>query len=281
MKKVFAYLFCCIILVGCNGITAPSSTATLNPTKTPNPMDTSIIEDKGAIKLVTGEWSPYTTENLLDKGMAVEIVKLIFAEMGQEIQIDFRHWERNLEETKANIYFATFPWISNKEREPEFFFSEIIFYANTHFFVRADSDITFTTLESLTGRTLCHPQEWALYGLEDMVAAGKINIERPAEAATCLRMLEARRVDMILNDPLVISTLSQDTEILFNDNLDFDIKMLEKPVDIAGYRLLVSKSYPQGEQLLAEFNQALAKLQAEGKVEAIIDKYMITFQQTE
>jgi len=244
------------------------SAATPAPTATPMPVVTEAVTDSQVIKLVTGEYPPYTGEKLPEQGAASEIMKLIFAKMGREVKIDFKPWVRASEETLAANYFGTFPWSSNEERRQQFLFSENIIPDRIHFFTKADSTFEFTNLEQLTGHTICSPKGWNTYTLDKMIEAGKIKMEEPDDLESCLQMIKAGRAEMTFNGELVTWHVIKQ---LFGDTKDF--KALPKPLTEAGNYLLVSKKYPDSEKLLAEFNQALAELNKEGKIEAILKKY--------
>ena len=264
MKTNYVFYLLCImaLMVGCTSTPTPSQATTDTPMPTATP-------DDGVIKLVTGEWEPFTGENLTDGGMLTEIVTLVFSEIGYEVKVDFKPWERAYEETKANIYPASFGWAYNDERAEVFYYSKNMISLNSlRFFVQADSDIEFTSIESLEGKKICRPQKWDMSILDDIVESGKVHMERPDDMESCWRMLQAKQVDMICDDE--IAGWATAKNVLGTTE---GFKTLEQSISEKGNYLLVSKTYPDGEKFLAEFDEAFAKLEKEGKIQAILDKY--------
>jgi ABC-type amino acid transport substrate-binding protein len=75
------------------------------------------------VRLVTGEWPPYTDSQSSQNGMASEIVKAVFNDMGYTADISFLPFYLGYEKTLEGEFDGTFPYFYTPEREDEFLYS--------------------------------------------------------------------------------------------------------------------------------------------------------------
>ena len=78
------------------------------------------------LKIMTGEWFPYVSKNMVGLGFAAEVVSYAFLLGGIETEFEFAPWERCEALVKSGEAFATFPHKQTKEREKFAFFSDPI-----------------------------------------------------------------------------------------------------------------------------------------------------------
>jgi polar amino acid transport system substrate-binding protein len=82
----------------------------------------------------TGEWAPYSGENLASYGIASAIVTKVFHDMGYVPQYQFLPWpaavEKAAESESNDGVRGTFPFTENKGRESKFYFSDVILSIN-------------------------------------------------------------------------------------------------------------------------------------------------------
>lgn len=97
------------------------------------------IRSAHQIKLISGEWPPYTGEDLESQGIAAAIVTHILGQMGYRAEYEFMPWE--LGEALAGAsqrddeVRGIFPYMKTAEREKQFYFSRgIINIVNTAFY---------------------------------------------------------------------------------------------------------------------------------------------------
>ena len=82
------------------------------------------------VKLVTGEWAPYTGEDLADYGIVTAIVTHILGQMGYRAEYEFMPWslgESLVADSQRNDSArGIFPYMKTAEREQKFYFSRKI-----------------------------------------------------------------------------------------------------------------------------------------------------------
>jgi len=97
------------------------------------------------LRLVTLEYPPYEySENGKLKGMAVEVIKIIFKEMKQDISIEVLPWARAIRYIEEGNRDAIFTAYKNPTREKfADYSSEVLMPQVVSFFVKKGSTITF------------------------------------------------------------------------------------------------------------------------------------------
>lgn len=76
------------------------------------------------LRLATGQFAPYATQERPDQGIALDIVRRAFALEGFEVEYTFKPWTRTLEESRAGLWDATAYWGRNPERDKGFLISD-------------------------------------------------------------------------------------------------------------------------------------------------------------
>ena len=222
------------------------------------------------ILLVTGNnYHPYTDESLPNGGMSTEIVELAFKEVQYEPKILFRPWKRGYAETKNGFFVGTFPYIKSSERLKDFYFSDPIYTTSTRIFVTQESNIH--EAKDLQGKRICVPLGYAVNKqLGDIVGYHKDQDGgNPSDLSGCLHMMRLQRKDFfILDEGAGWGTIQQ----TFKTRKYF--RTLESPFAQASHYLIVAKTYPKAEQIIADFNQGLKQLQEKQLLEAIINRHL-------
>ena len=222
------------------------------------------------IQIVTGNgYAPYADESLPNGGMSTEIVALAFREVGYNAQFTFRPWKRGYEETRKGLYAATFPYIETAERLKDFYYSDPIDHVYTRIFVRKDARIH--TLEDLEGKRICVPLG---YGVAKQFTkwVQKSNRKRddnPVELVHCLKMLQSGRKDFFVINEVTAWKAIQST---FQTREYF--RTLDTVVAEESHHLIISKTFPDGEKILEQFNTGLKRLKEKNIVQAVIDRHL-------
>lgn len=216
------------------------------------------------VPVVTGNgYGPFADEGLSNGGLATELVRRVFEEMGRAVDISFQPWPRGYRAAHEGEFAATFPYIRMPYRAQDFYYSDPLFNVNVQIYVAADRGIQ--ELQDLSDKTLCNPLGYAItrdfrQKLEHLTYAEW----QPRTMKQCLRMLESRRVDF------VIITRRQAQSVLDEVRMKREgLRLLEGEHVSADLHLIVSKEIDGGRALLQSFNETLARLQQAGELEPI------------
>lgn len=222
----------------------------------------------GSVKLVAGnDYYPFTGQGLPTQGVATALVRAVFAAVGDEVVLDFKPWQHGYRMTLAGRYEGTFPYIDSAKRRKECLFSEPFLQVPTLLFSNAVLELSFESLADLDGLTYCLPEGYAPpLPLVSRVAAGKLQQERAASVESC-----ARRIVYGEADFFVLNAYSA-SYALKAAGLESFFKVSERPLSTVGHYFLVPRTHPQGEELVARFNEGLRILKKNGSYPEIVSR---------
>jgi len=222
------------------------------------------------IKFSTGDWAPYTSNDMKNNGVICQIVKEAYKFENIDVEFEFLPWKRALYSATKNSkkYAGTFPWYSNDERKENFYLSDSLFECKTVFFYLKSENFdweNFYDLKKLrVGGTLGY-----LYSTDfDNAAKSKVfYLERVPRDEQNFKKLKAKRIDIFPNDILVgyhqIKNLFNKKEIaLFTHH--------PKPIAIENMHILFSKEVRRNKELLEKFNSGLKKLKKTNRYDKIL-----------
>ena len=224
------------------------------------------------IPVVTGEWPPVTSEKLEDLGFYTALVSVIFKEMQVVPDYKFYPWKRCELLVQKGDVFAAFPYANKPERAKLYLFSEGLLYdypVKLFYYNKQKSDFVYEQLEDLRAYKVAGI---AGYGyLEDFKKANIPYLYADTEE-TALRMLVAGRVDLVAVNTIVASEFIG--RLFPNEKALFGV--LDRPAEpLLELGLIVSKTYPNAETLLEQFNAAFHRIVENGAYAQFLKKYGI------
>ncbi len=223
------------------------------------------------LKLVTLEYPPFEyTQDGKVKGIAVDIVKMIFKEMNQDITIDVLPWARAIMYVKEGRRDAIFTAYKNPEREKFLDYSkEVLMPSTVSFFVRKGSSIDFDgDFEKLSPYKIGVARKVS-YG-QKLDLAIKNNIFKRVDVSDTVtknfQQLIRGRVDIIPNSKYagyhILNKLNQTD------------KVIELPVNIQSVPSYIAFSKEKKlTKIRDEFDKILNRLKKDGTYSTIIDNY--------
>ena len=228
-----------------------------------------LAEEK--IRIVTGEWDPYTSEHLPGNGFFAEIVTAVFKEMGMDVSYEFHPWKRCESLLINGDAFAAMPYVATEERRRFHDFSDVVAVSTGRFFYlksRIPKDLSWEKYADLKpykiGGVLGYWYE------KEFNEAGLTVDYVPTKEAN-MRKLQIGRVDLVPMDELVGWRLLNQH---FPNQLS-DFETLKKPTNISELYLMVSRAYPESETIRNRFNASLKSIREKGGYARILKKYNI------
>lgn len=215
------------------------------------------------VRLTNGEWAPYLGATLPHQGVASRIVAEAFALEGVTVHWEFYPWARSLRLAEKGERHGTAIWLRNADRERDFYVSDPVIESGYVLFHRKDTALDWHSVEDLRhhrlGATIGYDYGEAFQRAEQ---DGRLRVQRLAAEEQGLRMLLAGRVDVFPMDKVVgIANLQG-----FSREERSRITFHPQPLRSDTLHLLLSRSVPGNEQLMARFNQGLAQLRESGKI---------------
>ena len=240
------------------------------------------------IEIVTGEWNPYTGNQLLNQGMASEIVRTVFNDMGYNMQLEFMPFSLGYEKTIKQEFRGIFPYFKTGRRTEEMFFSDKMFDTNISFFYIESNPELKATIESGNIKQTSDLEPYCIgliqgynYGepIENLPRTRRFNSEINAfrglfeadnlgieEEDSCGRGngIEILPAEQRVGEK-ILANYFRDKRYLISE-----IKQLEFILPVY---FLMPKSEPANEKLIDEFNESLLKLKQNGIISAITLSY--------
>ena len=248
------------------------------------------------IEFLTADgFAPYTGRSLEGGGMLTQLIDASMGLIKEEAKgrFDFgiswvNDWAAHLNPLLLTRAFDVgFPWArpdcesgapldqSSQFRCQRFFFSDPLYELVTGLFVRSNAKIRSLKREELTGMTLCRPAGAPIHELDkagrNWVKDGVVTLMRPPSVDECFRLLGSGAVDGVVEAELAgrASTASL--------GLTDRVRMLDQPVALTTYHVLISKSHPHARTILYYVNSSLEKLRENGEYDRIIERHLSRF----
>lgn len=219
------------------------------------------------IRLVTGEFPPFTSDNLENKGLATEIITLALEEMGHNAEITFLPWKRGYQSTLNGTFLGTFAYSKNAERTKTWLFSVPLYQLQEVFFTKKSSNIHFEDEADLYGLSVCKPIGYNLFKLRKLAENSKISLARPKSMDLCFSMLNGERIDLVMtNEATGWKIVEQYPE--FKEKF----RVLKKPFVDIGHHLIIPRSAKNGSAFLKQFNAIIQQKTKDGTIDSIVSK---------
>lgn len=267
------------------------------PAQPPTPSDTAFIISSllRRVEFLTADgFAPYTGRSLEGGGMLTQVITSAMGLVKEEAKGRFDYgvswvndWAAHLSPLLLTRAFDVgFPWArpncdgvdldqSSQFRCQRFFFSDPLYEVITGLFVRSNSQIKGLRTEEMMGTTLCRPAGYPTHELDqagrNWVRDGKVMLMRPPTVDECFRLLDNGTVDGVVEAELV--GRSSITSL----GLGNKVRMLEQPVALTTYHVLISKSHPHARTFLYYINSSLEKLRETGEYDRIIERHLARF----
>lgn len=229
--------------------------------------------DDRRVVLTTLEWPPYSGENLPGQGASVEIVRAAFAAMGYEVEFRFLPWLRAYDQAlHSHDVDGIFPEYYSAERAKHFIFSDVIGKSYLGFAQRINVHRRWESINDLARYKIGVVKGYVnTPEFDQMVGAGRIEVDASVSDLFNLRKVAAGRVDMSVVDLNVFRylmhtdrTLQQDRGQLYVNSRLLGVSSLH----------VAFRNGRSGENIQRIFNQGLRTLHVMDMQRRYID-YML------
>ncbi len=194
--------------------------------------------------------------------------------MGVTFKFRFLPWPRCELAVQDLQVWATMPYVPTPERDAKFLFSQPLYAKKTVLFYYQHDEgqypQTFTDLRELQPYKMGGVRG---YYYETMFADAGLTLDLATSEESSFKKLRAGRVDMV---PAVDGVGWDVIHKNFSVDEQRGFHTLETPLAVGHNFLMTSRNYPQTEQLLERFNQALAKLRRNGVYKEIAERHGLT-----
>ena len=221
-------------------------------------------EDR-VIKISTGDWPPFISENMKYHGIAARIITESFELQNIKVEYSWFPWQRTYNNVRYGDWDASAIWAVTEERSQHLLFSDPIIKNKNVLFFNENTYSNWNSLADLSGLVIGATNGY-FYGdkFQQAEANGLITIERTSIESHNFKKLASGRIDA------VIAEIDAGYDIMHRI---FEPEIIESivasPKEVASFttHLVISKKLENGEVLLSTFNEGLKQLLESGKVD--------------
>lgn len=233
--------------------------------------------------LTADDYAPFTGKELPNGGLITEIVdaamRAAAPEQGFAIHwVDdwASHHEPLLSNTLLDIGFPWYqPDCANSPEEyrcQNFHFSDPMFEELMVLFVDKDRPFVFNRDADVEGKTLCRPSGYLTFDLNqdgrNWLKDGKITLVQPKQTRDCFEKLLEGEVDAVALVDF------QGKQMLNEMGVADQVTVLPQPLAILGEHVIVHKTHPDAEYMLATVNEGLRAIRADGSYQDIVERHL-------
>ena len=219
------------------------------------------------LRVALEHWPPYIDKEHPEYGMATELVTTALKRTGYDTTISFEDWVSALEGTRIGVYDVIVAGWYSEKREELFEFSKPYFYNEIKFLKVRGKPFQYNSLSDLQGLYIGTVENYAYSpefdnNMQLIIIPGRTLVNN-------LSLLQQGEIDLTLDDKLVI----RHQIMKFMPSSAKQFQFLEKPLDVRGLHLMVSRKHPDHKQIIAAFDQAIVDMKNDGSFDAIVKKY--------
>lgn len=220
------------------------------------------------VKLVTGDWMPYSSSNPEEPGITVEIVRAAFDAVDIETTLDFAPWPRCRMMVKEGMDVAAFPYVRTEARERFARFSVPLLIDRTYLYYARQyhEGFDFTGYEGLRKYRI-----GTLNGFvhQELFKAHNVQADVVSDTTTGMRLLLRNRLDFFPVNELVAR---REMHKYFPDKAD-QFGRSATPMYEVSLHLMVSPRNPRADHILESFARGMTIIRENGTVERIVRSY--------
>lgn len=222
------------------------------------------------ITITSGEWPPYTSEDLPHFGFANHVIEEAFKEVDITITWGFMPWARAKLMAEHGNWLASSLWMRSPDREKLFLYSDSVFEDKRVLIILADSKLSWNTMSDLKGKRLGALIDVAYpYFGPALQQNGKNTLNFP-NYRIAFQALLSNRIDGM---PAVHHSWKIVLRKHFPESIlrRFKASGLQSPP--TSFHLIVGKTVPNGEEIISTFNIGLKSLKASGRYDALLSGF--------
>lgn len=219
------------------------------------------------VRIGTGDWVPYVSEQREDGGALARLVREIFTAAGYQVEFIYRPWARNLLMLEQGSLDAVMPYSCSAVRQRVSVCSDPVVQGEIVLFQRKSQTLDWQSINDLKAFRIATTLGYS-YGpqFDAALQAGQFQVQQSGNENTGFRLLELGRVDFHPQDRAVGYAM---LHRLFSPEERAKITHSPRILNSESLHLLFRKGDAQGDKLRALFNAGLQRLTASGELKRL------------
>ncbi len=220
------------------------------------------------IRLASGEWPPYQSQQLPRHGIASQIIAESFALEEVKVTFGYFPWKRSYHLAQHGVWDGTFLWFDLPERRDTFYISDAVVTVSYVFFHLKGYPFEWQSIDDLKGIRIGGVLAYD-YGkpFQEAEQSGAIQVIRKSSDHENLVRLANKQIhifpcDLYAGYTLIGNHFKPEEAARFTHH--------ETPVKVAPHHLLLSKKRNKSLQMLIRFNAGLQRLKDSGRYDELL-----------
>jgi polar amino acid transport system substrate-binding protein len=223
------------------------------------------------IRIASGEWIPYTGEDLPNYGCDSIVVSEAFALEGVQVEFGFFPWARSYYEAEIGNWDGTLEWADTPEHREKFYLSDqptsqqewVFFHLKGYHF-------DWNNLDNLVGKRVGLTSGYVYSGLfDELKLSGSVQFEEAGSDEANFRKLINGRIDVFLVERRVGYAV---LERSFSAEEKAQIVAHLKAFDQFQPYVLLSRAVSDNERYIQLYNDGFEKLVSSGRYTQIMNE---------
>ena len=215
------------------------------------------------VRLAGDVWPPYTDSRLPGDGLAISLVRTALERAGYRVDYEEMPWPRAVLSLERGQIDGLSDWHGG-QRSHMALHSTPYLYNHLRWIARVEDPIKAS---DLTGKRVALVRGYVYTAVPEALASmDRVYVNSFASA---LRMLEAGRVDLALEDSRTARFHMAHDPALSAEAF----RLLPGSFSRNGLSLVIRESHPQAAQIIADFEREIAEMRADGTFDRLIEHY--------
>jgi len=236
------------------------------------------------INLLTGDdFQPFTGKALHNGGLLTDLVNAAMTEANPERGFAIHwvdHWAAHFDPLLSNALLDVgFPWykpncseLPDNYRCKNLLFSDPLFETLTLMFADAARPVSFAKDEDLYGKSICRPKGYDISIFNEngrnWLREEKLTLVEAATPGDCFDMVLDGKADGVVLNEFTGRDKMQEKGITDR------IQVVPEPISIQSHHVVVHKSHPEAQELLAIVNEGLRGIREDGSYQEIVEDHL-------
>ncbi len=225
------------------------------------------------LRIGTGEYAPWTTQNSEHFGLINRIVAEAFRRQGYAVDFVFVPWVRARTDTETGRFDASSFWFRRPEYEAQYLLSDTILVQREVFFYLKKTPLpSWKSLEDLKdlvfGATIGYSYTQEFW---DMAKSKTLQVEETSSDLVNFRKLVRGRIDVF---PCEEVTGWRILNKEFERGIANLVTTHDQPLRTTDATLLMIRDQPESAKLIKLFNQGLQKMKDDGTIDLYYDEML-------
>lgn len=228
------------------------------------------------VRLTSGEWAPYLSENLKDGGYGTSIVTAAFNAVNIDVIYDYYPWKRSFLHAKDGIDLdnntvnGTILWVETEERKKSFIYTAPVIIDYQLIYSLKSNPVNWETLDDLIGKKIGLTLHAYYPGFANYERKDELIFLRYGGYELLFARLLSGRIDAI---PYESNVASYYLRANLSEEARAKIVVCPTKLTEVRFHIIMSKAVPENKRLRDEFNRGLAIIKNNGILKELENKF--------